>query len=478
MTITSDKIGDYRLWRDTARYDILTGSIKETIAALRAEGAACPGLRVGGLEYREFGAGVERALDVLIPEIALLEGERDTAYDAVTHAVEGRNQVLSAAMEALPEDIRIAADGDIVAGVKGLEAAYRVERKAVEGHAAELGRLRCALCDAQQAIPSVSELAQAKQLLDANVGRQPLVAQVAALLARVADRDRAEEALRVEYAARGDDVRRLNQEIEGLRAEIRSLTAAAVNARSDCASMALLADERLEKIRALEEDVRALQQADAELRRAEEAFRVERAAKFDDVRQLRALGSYQTNLVAAMDALIADRTTEQRPLGLYAGTWETWKSEVLRLRSADVELSRAEEALGCVGTGQVTSGILCLQEEIHRQPRRADRQTLVGRWCVAAFGEKQTTSLPYRGIRFMEEAIETAQAAGCDQEMIHRLVDYVFARPVGQLGQELGGVGVTVLALANAAGLDADAEERAEVDRVLAKPLAFFCGAE
>ena len=58
--------------------------------------------------------------------------------------------------------------------------------------------------------------------------------------------------------------------------------------------------------------------------------------------------------------------------------------------------------------------------------------------------------------------------------MAHRLVDYVFSRPVGVLHQELGGVGVCILALAAAAGLSADEEERREVERVLAKPLDHF----
>ena len=58
--------------------------------------------------------------------------------------------------------------------------------------------------------------------------------------------------------------------------------------------------------------------------------------------------------------------------------------------------------------------------------------------------------------------------------MVHRLVDYVFARPVGNLAQEIGGVGITLLALAQAATIDADAEEQREFERVLAKPLEHF----
>lgn len=105
---------------------------------------------------------------------------------------------------------------------------------------------------------------------------------------------------------------------------------------------------------------------------------------------------------------------------------------------------------------------------------RSHRQSRVSEWCIKAFGHDQATSLPQRGIRLVEEALEAAQAAGSSAEMIHRLVDHVYSRPVGELGQELGGVGVTALALAAAAGLDADAAEATEVQRVLSKPLSHF----
>lgn len=108
------------------------------------------------------------------------------------------------------------------------------------------------------------------------------------------------------------------------------------------------------------------------------------------------------------------------------------------------------------------------------EANRNRRQTQVGAWCAAAFGRDHAASIPQRGVRLAEEAIEAAQAAGCDREMIHKLVDYVFDRPAGELSQELGGVGVTALALAEAANLSADGCECAEIARVLAKPLEHF----
>ncbi len=98
---------------------------------------------------------------------------------------------------------------------------------------------------------------------------------------------------------------------------------------------------------------------------------------------------------------------------------------------------------------------------------RDQRQAAVYTWAQAAFGTEQATSLPQRGLRLLEEAIEAYQAAGGAAEPAHR-------RPAGSMKQELGGVGVTVLALAAAAGLSADEAEIEEVDRVLSKPIEHF----
>ena len=105
---------------------------------------------------------------------------------------------------------------------------------------------------------------------------------------------------------------------------------------------------------------------------------------------------------------------------------------------------------------------------------RTERQKQVADWCGAAFGKAHASSLPQRGIRLLEEAIELAQSAGCDREMAHKLVDHIWAKPAGEINQEIGGVGTTLLALAQAAGLDADTEEAREVARILATPPGYF----
>ena len=111
--------------------------------------------------------------------------------------------------------------------------------------------------------------------------------------------------------------------------------------------------------------------------------------------------------------------------------------------------------------------------EIKTVPRD-QRQAMIASWAEIAFGREEATGLPQRGLRLLEEAIEAFQACGGDEAIAHKLVAFVFARPVGTVGQELGGVAVTVLALAAAAGLSADEEECREVHRVLSKPFREF----
>lgn len=105
---------------------------------------------------------------------------------------------------------------------------------------------------------------------------------------------------------------------------------------------------------------------------------------------------------------------------------------------------------------------------------RSARQHRVNAWCAEAFGSDHAASVPERALRLIEEAVEAAQAAGINSVMAHRLVDHVYSRPAGELEQELGGVGLTLLALASAAGMDADHAEQQELNRVLSKPASHF----
>ncbi len=117
---------------------------------------------------------------------------------------------------------------------------------------------------------------------------------------------------------------------------------------------------------------------------------------------------------------------------------------------------------------------MTIDHDVVRNLSRDQRQEMLVNWAEQAFGRDQATSIPQRGLRLLEEAIEAFQASGGDEVMAHKLVTFVFARPPGTVGQELGGVAVTVLLLAAAAGLSADEEECREIHRVLSKPLREF----
>jgi hypothetical protein len=105
---------------------------------------------------------------------------------------------------------------------------------------------------------------------------------------------------------------------------------------------------------------------------------------------------------------------------------------------------------------------------------RDGRQLAVKQWAVECFGEAEALDIPQRALRLLEEVIESAQAACLDPKLVHKLVDFVYDRPVGEIRQEVAGVSVTLLALAAAIGISADVAERHEVERILYKPRDFF----
>lgn len=81
-------------------------------------------------------------------------------------------------------------------------------------------------------------------------------------------------------------------------------------------------------------------------------------------------------------------------------------------------------------------------------------QRRVAEWMAACFPSSGYTNRAERTHRFLEEALELAQATGCSGLDAHRLVDYVFSRNVGQPEHEVGGVMVTLAGLCAAAGID------------------------
>lgn len=96
-------------------------------------------------------------------------------------------------------------------------------------------------------------------------------------------------------------------------------------------------------------------------------------------------------------------------------------------------------------------------------------QNRVDAWMQACFGPEISADVVERCHRFLEEALELVQACGGTTEDAHKLVDYVFNRPVGEVNQEVSGVSVTLAALCNTMRVDiTDAAEK-ELARIWTK---------
>jgi hypothetical protein len=96
---------------------------------------------------------------------------------------------------------------------------------------------------------------------------------------------------------------------------------------------------------------------------------------------------------------------------------------------------------------------------------RFTRQIFVRQWVVNTFGVN-AMGIEERILRFFEEATELAQACGLTKAAALRILNHVYSRPVGETPQEVGGVGVTLLALCAALDLGADELEELEVSRI------------
>ena len=96
-------------------------------------------------------------------------------------------------------------------------------------------------------------------------------------------------------------------------------------------------------------------------------------------------------------------------------------------------------------------------------------QARVQPWMMACFGPEVSGDREERNHRFLEEALELVQACGCTASEAHQLVDYTFARDVGEPSQETGGVMVTLAALCLANDLDMHEAAETELARIWTK---------
>jgi len=93
-------------------------------------------------------------------------------------------------------------------------------------------------------------------------------------------------------------------------------------------------------------------------------------------------------------------------------------------------------------------------------------QMRVDDWVRDCFGHDVAEHRGERVSRFMEEALELAQASGeFTAAHAHQMVDYVFSRPKGEVPQEIAGVAITLMALANAWRQDVGQVSQAELIR-------------
>lgn len=93
-------------------------------------------------------------------------------------------------------------------------------------------------------------------------------------------------------------------------------------------------------------------------------------------------------------------------------------------------------------------------------------QSRVMAWMEEVFPERITQNREERGLRFLEEAIELAQSVGVTRERAERLVEYVYDRPVGHTGNEIGGVMITLAALSGVTKYHLGLEAENELNRI------------
>lgn len=99
------------------------------------------------------------------------------------------------------------------------------------------------------------------------------------------------------------------------------------------------------------------------------------------------------------------------------------------------------------------------------ESRTTSFQSRVNAWMLTCFGAEVAADLPERNHRFLEEALELAQANGCTKSEAAQLVLYVYGRPAGEPAQEVGGVLLTLASLCTSGHIDMMGAGKAELDR-------------
>ena len=94
-------------------------------------------------------------------------------------------------------------------------------------------------------------------------------------------------------------------------------------------------------------------------------------------------------------------------------------------------------------------------------------------WVRNTFGQKFLNDRE-RAFRFIEEAIELVQAIGLSSSDVVAILRHVYGRPAGEYPQEMGGVMITLEALAEHLGVALDRQGCLEWDRINSLPQSHF----
>jgi len=171
-------------------------------------------------------------------------------------------------------------------------------------------------------------------------------------------------------------------------------------------------------------------------------------------------------------------------VGAYAETMRDAKKEIERLRAGLEAMAKSQTIDGRTLDHYCGNEFAEYAEEILAGTAvetngAREFQARVAEWMEDCFTRPDALTVAQRSFRFVEEALELAQAAGTSALDVMRLVAYVYDRPTGTRHQEIGGVMLTLAGLARACGEDMShcAEEElqrciANTEKIRAKDLA------
>lgn len=94
-------------------------------------------------------------------------------------------------------------------------------------------------------------------------------------------------------------------------------------------------------------------------------------------------------------------------------------------------------------------------------------------WVRATFGQKFLNDRE-RAFRFIEESIELVQAIGLSSSDVVWILRHVYGRPTGDYSQEMGGVTITLEALAEHLSVDLNRQSDLEWERINDLPQSHF----